>query len=1171
MNAYESLLTKVQQVRRRWRSEVLVKGISLFVASAIVLLVLGVWGADLFGFRLHAVWAVRLFAGCAILFAGWYFLYLPNRIRITDVQIAQYIEEKYPQLEDRLVTAVEYGVNASSSSGVIELLIKDALGKTALIDLSIFLNPGRLISFGMLGLAALLILFGLLNWGPSFFPYGFSHLYAPWTEASFGAPMMIKITPGDVELPKGSDQQIRAQLVGFDNPDVRLYSQAEGSEPWVSTAMEPDPRGSSFQYLLVDLRSSTRYYAEANGVKSKAYTLRVLDLAKVDAIDLTYHFPAYTGMAGQTVRNEGDISALKGTKVEMRIRLNRPAESARLLFDNQSTLELSRIAAQDFSGTLALQRSGSYVVQITETRGNHHTGSPEYGIEALEDQVPKVIITRPMKDVRATNVEEVFSEIKAEDDIGMGKLELHYSVNGGPEKSAGLYDGKPRQPSVIGSHTFFLEEFGLQPGDVVSYYAMGWDNNNVSGPGVASSDIYFIQIRPFDQKYIQSQQRGMPGQGGEPEESLSRQQKDIISATFKLIREKDRMESKEYLDGLKALALVQNRLQLQAQNVVDRMQRRGAEQVDDKFRKLSEYLKGAIGEMEKATMDLSAQKPDSAMPKEQKSLQQLMRAESLFREIQVSFGTQNGSGSGSQTNAEDLADLFELELNKLKNQYETVQRGEEQARDQKLDESLEKLKELAKRQQQLNERNRMLGQAGRPSSSSGGSGSQNQQQLMQQAEQLQRQLQRLSRERSSPQLNEAGSQIQKAIEEMKRALASSQNQNGTESTAQGMRAAQQLEDALRRLAQSQKTGLAQGLDKAVDESKSVVEEQKRIQDGLDRLAKDKSLAGSSEAGRQLREDTVERKAALADRLRSLGSQIQELSRQARKTQKETSDKLGEAARTIQDGRLPERITSGNPMIQNGYYEGQKQREEYIRGNLESLRAQLESARGSIGQSKEGKLEEAANRARQLAEGLESMQQRMSPAQRDKGDSGRQQQGRQAQGRGEAPGQQGAEQRGGQMQHSRGVSGPDAPATPGGRPGTEADLRAPADGSPGPPVAIGIPRNEDARQLSRELQQRLVDARELRPLLDRNSTQMQNLDRVIESLRKAGDYVNGSSPEQIARLKSAVDHMREVEFDLARDLDRLNQNDRYLSAEDNESPDSYKKLVEEYYKAIAKSK
>ena len=38
------------------------------------------------------------------------------------------------------------------------------------------------------------------------------------------------------------------------------------------------------------------------------------------------------------------------------------------------------------------------------------------------------------------------------------------------------------------------------------------------------------------------------------------------------------------------------------------------------------------------------------------------------------------SGGGNRTDAKDLADIFELQKDKLRNQYETVQRGQQQNR-----------------------------------------------------------------------------------------------------------------------------------------------------------------------------------------------------------------------------------------------------------------------------------------------------------------------------------------------------------------------------------------------------------------------------------------------------------------------------------------------------------
>jgi hypothetical protein len=142
---------------------------------------------------------------------------------------------------------------------------------------------------------------------------------------------------------------------------------------------------------------------------------------------------------------------------------------------------------------------------------------------------------------------------------------------------------------------------------------------------------------------------------------------------------------------------------------------------------------------------------------------------------------------------------------------------------------------------------------------------------------------------------------------------------------------------------------------------------------------------------------------------------------------------------------------------------------------------------------------------------------------------------------------------------------------GGTPGRELDIRGLTGNASVPPVGGGSRREEDIRQLQSDLGQRMIDAQELRGLLDRNSTQMDNLEKAIESLRRAGDYRNYDDPEQIARLKAAIDYTHKLEFDLNRDLERLGLNEKYFLSEDNEAPADYKKLVDEYYKSLAKGK
>ena len=69
---------------------------------------------------------------------------------------------------------------------------------------------------------------------------------------------------------------------------------------------------------------------------------------------------------------------------------------------------------------------------------------------------------------------------------------------------------------------------------------------------------------------------------------------------------------------------------------------------------------------------LQAGDPRGALSPEQKALQHLQRAEAMYGETEVSQQQGGGQGGGGeQANADDLADLFELELDRMRNPQST--------------------------------------------------------------------------------------------------------------------------------------------------------------------------------------------------------------------------------------------------------------------------------------------------------------------------------------------------------------------------------------------------------------------------------------------------------------------------------------------------------------------
>ena len=98
--------------------------------------------------------------------------------------------------------------------------------------------------------------------------------------------------------------------------------------------------------------------------------------------------------------------------------------------------------------------------------GLTNPGETEYFIRTLEDRPPEVRLLKPARDRSVTRLDEVDIEAQAEDDFGIDRLELVYAVRGGAERVAPL--AIPRQSaSVTGTHTLYLEDLDVQPGDFV--------------------------------------------------------------------------------------------------------------------------------------------------------------------------------------------------------------------------------------------------------------------------------------------------------------------------------------------------------------------------------------------------------------------------------------------------------------------------------------------------------------------------------------------------------------------------------------------------------------------------------------------------------------------------------------------------------------------------------
>ena len=311
------------------------------------------------------------------------------------------------------------------------------------------------------GIAALFVLLG-----PAYVRSGLSALLNWSQSAEAASPYKIVVQPGDTSVPRGGDLTVHAKLEGFASKEVALMMKTVGGEyqrlPLVASA-----DAASFEGMMFRLDKETEYFVESNGVTSPHYTLKVVDLPTVQKMDLEYRFPAYTNLEPRKEENAGDVVALRGTEVILHITPTMKTSGGQILFKDAGAAPLTVQSDGTLIGSFKLQDPGFYRIELIGPKGEKVEASPQYTIDVLDDQPPTVAFSKPGRDTGATAVEEVFTEVKANDDFGVKQLQMIYSVNGGPQKTISLFGGSKPLTEVSAGHTIYLEELGLQPGDFV--------------------------------------------------------------------------------------------------------------------------------------------------------------------------------------------------------------------------------------------------------------------------------------------------------------------------------------------------------------------------------------------------------------------------------------------------------------------------------------------------------------------------------------------------------------------------------------------------------------------------------------------------------------------------------------------------------------------------------
>jgi hypothetical protein len=471
------VIVRLHAMQQRARRLLLMHGVALAVlggaGSLLALFVLdwALWFPSLLRFGFGLAWLVLL---------AWIIsrhIWPPLCSRLSTLHVATKIEERFPEFEDRLTSAVSFiSEDFTMQDPLQEKLIErtEHIAHSVPIENAITAIPvWRTTVVGFLPLAALLALAVVgpnwINTGAYRFLLPFAPIYWPRTVEIRPLTEDLLIASGEsvvvsMEVTKGQSDSLRAYLfmqrdpTGSEGPAVlektvmRRESPAQGGQPAMPAR---------YAWTINTVTQDTRYWFEAGDDSTEDFPghVRVVSRPRVTALRLTVHPPPYVDPPAPGVvlpAEQRTIDLIAGSTLDLNFKsskaLSRDAAESPTAWVSADTGDEFRAApdAAD-SERLVVQltpaQDQSCEIHLLDADGFENEPPETLTLVVHPDAAPTVAILEPVQVLEVTTQAAVRIVGLARDDLGINRIELSGEIlqGGGISGPAGGgMRGEPR-------------------------------------------------------------------------------------------------------------------------------------------------------------------------------------------------------------------------------------------------------------------------------------------------------------------------------------------------------------------------------------------------------------------------------------------------------------------------------------------------------------------------------------------------------------------------------------------------------------------------------------------------------------------------------------------------------------------------------------------------------
>jgi hypothetical protein len=438
---------------------------------------------------------------------GW----LPGREEST---IARHVGRTHPEVGDRLLNLLQLadGRHSDSPEPFVDLAVQRLGEPLQEVDFDRIASWKSALDMSKWASVPVVAVLVLLLAAPGPFLGATERIIHPALTFEKPAPYVVSVQPGDAELIVGGDLPVYVSLTGMMPPSPPLLEvRIEGELRSRFINLSDSSRG-TWTHRFDNVRFPFRYRVSSEAVTTPWFDVTLVDRPLVQQLNLRLAYPAYSRIPSQALDpNVGDVSALAGTRVEVRIALGgAPADTAALMFDSGAIIPAD-IARNEARASFVVREADAWQVHLRSSDGIENIDPITYRVESLPDGAPSVALLAPgtLVDLNDDRTVSLLSHIT--DDFGFSRLLLHFRLSDSrfgavSETFSSLEIPLPSATQLDQEVTWnwdLVAQTTLDPvpGDVIDYYVEVWDNDAFRGAKSAQSRVHQLRMPTLAERF----------------------------------------------------------------------------------------------------------------------------------------------------------------------------------------------------------------------------------------------------------------------------------------------------------------------------------------------------------------------------------------------------------------------------------------------------------------------------------------------------------------------------------------------------------------------------------------------------------------------------------------------------------------------------------------------